>query len=184
MRRIEALTGEEALTHVESAEGLLEDLQRVLGASRADIPVQVEKLRQALKDREREIKTLRQKADRTSVEEGEEDVKKVKGIPVLVKRIEGLGADEIRDLADSLKQKLGSGIVILGQADGPKAVLVVSVTKDLAGRAPANKLIKSLAAFIGGSGGGRPDFAQAGGPKPENLDEALGRSVSLLEDLL
>ncbi len=184
MRRVEALTGEEALSHVESAEGLLEDLQRLLGASRADVPAQVEKLRQALKDKERELKTLRQKAARSSVEEGGEDVRKVKGIPVLVKRIEGLGADEIRDLADSLKQKLGSGIVILGQADGPKAVLVVSVTKDLAGRAPANKLIKSVAAFIGGSGGGRPDFAQAGGPKPENLDEALGQSFKLLEDLL
>jgi alanyl-tRNA synthetase len=184
MRRIEALTAEEALSHVESSDGLLEDIQRLLGSSRADLPAQVEKLRQALKDKEREVKSLRQKAARTSVEGTGEDVKEVKGIRVLVRRIEGLGADEVRDLADALKQKLGSGIVILGQADGAKAVLVVSVTKDLAGRAPANKLIKAVAAFIGGTGGGRPDFAQAGGSKPENLDEALDQSFKVLEELL
>ncbi len=184
MRRVEAVTGEEALAYVETSENLLEELERLLGASRADLLAQVEKLRQSLKDREREVKAIRQKAAKSSVAESGEGVRTIKGVSVLVKRIDGLNPSEIRDLADSLKQKLGSGIVILGQAAGPKAFLVVSVTKDMVGRAPADKLIKGVASFIGGTGGGRPDFAQAGGGKPENLDQALGESYRMLEDLL
>jgi alanyl-tRNA synthetase len=184
MRRIEALTGEEALAHAEESETLLEDLQKLLGAARVDLVTQVEKLRNALREKDKENKALRQKFARQSMDEGEDDVKKVKGTLLLVRRVEGLSANEIRELADSLKQKLGSGIIVLGQADGPKAVLIVSVTRDLTGRVPANKFVKAIASLIGGTGGGRPDFAQAGGSKPENLDQALADSPLLLEKML
>jgi len=184
MRRIEALTGEEALARTEETEALLEDLQRLLGAARQDLAAQVDKLREAVREKDKENKALRQKFARKSVDEGGDDSKKVKGIAVLVRRVESLNATEIRELADSLKQKLGTGIVILGQADGPKAVLIVAVTKDLTGRAPADKLIKRIASLIGGTGGGRPDFAQAGGNKPESLDQALAESHRLLEEML
>jgi len=185
MRRIEALTGEEALTYAEGLEGLLDELQRLVGSPRPELPVQVERLRQSLKDKEREVKALKQKAVRAGGGEGDGDeVIKIKGVSVLVKKIEGLDAGEIRDMADRLKQKLGSGVVILGQVAGPKAVLVASVSKDIAGKAPADKLVKAAAVFIGGSGGGRPDFAQAGGAQPENLDRALEESCRILAEML
>ena len=184
MRRVEALTGEAALGYAEDSEGLLEELQKLLGASRPDLLTQVEKLREAARERDKENKALRQKLARKSVDESPDEVRKIKGVSVIAKKVSGLDPNEVRELADSLKQKLGSGVVILGQADGPKAVLVVSVTKDLAAKAPADKLIKGIASFIGGTGGGRPDFAQAGGSKPENLDQALAESFSLLEETL
>jgi len=184
MRRIEALTGEEALARAEETEALLEDLQRLLGASGQDLVAQVDKLREAVRAKDKENKALRQKFARKSIDEGGDDSIKVKGISILVRRVEGLNTSEVRELADSLKQKLGTGIVILGQADGPKAMLIVSVTKDLTGRAPADKLIKKIASLIGGTGGGRPDFAQAGGNKPGSLDQALEETPHLLEEML
>ena len=184
LRRIEALTGEEALTHTESVEGLVDELQRLVSAPRQDLLAQVEKMRQSLKDKERENKLLRQKTARLNPAPEGDEVRKVKGVSVLVKKIDGLNPNEIRELADSLKQKLGSGIVILGQAAGAKALLVASVTRDLVGKVPADRFVKAVASFIGGSGGGRPDFAQAGGTQPENLDRALEESFRLLEDML
>jgi alanyl-tRNA synthetase len=184
MRRVEALTGEAALGYAEESEGLLDELQKLLGASRHDLLTQVEKLKEAARERDKENKALRQKLARKSVDESPDEVRKIKGVSVIVKKVSGLDQNEVRELADSLKQKLGSGVVILGQADGPKAVLVVSVTKDLAARVPADKLIKGVASFIGGTGGGRPDFAQAGGSRPENLDQALAESLNVLEKTL
>ncbi len=184
LRRIEALTGEEALTHTESVEGLVDELQRLVGAPRQDLLAQVEKMRQSLKDKERENKLLRHQAARSNPAPEGDEVRKVKGVSVLVKKIDGLNPNEIRELADSLKQKLGSGIVVLGQAAGAKALLVASVTRDLAGKVPADRFVKAVASFIGGSGGGRPDFAQAGGTQPEHLAVALEESYRLLEDML
>jgi alanyl-tRNA synthetase len=91
--------------------------------------------------------------------------------------------EELRTTADALKQKLGSAVVILGARAGDKSLLVVSVTKDLAGRVPADRLIRDIAPLIGGGGGGRPDFAQAGGKKAEFLDRALEMGVSGVEKL-
>jgi alanyl-tRNA synthetase len=184
VRRIEALTGQEALVEIENTESLLDDLQRLLGGSRGDLPAQVEKLRQSLKDKEKENRALRRKAARSGLEEGGGEVRTVKGIRVLARRVDGLDPGGLRALADSLKNKLGSGVVVLGQSSGSKAMLVASVTKDLSGRVPADKLIKAVASEIGGTGGGRPDFAQAGGSRPENLDRALEESYRLLEEML
>jgi alanyl-tRNA synthetase len=116
-------------------------------------------------------------------EGGEERVRKVKGISVLAERLDGLTIEELRSTADAIKQRLGSGVVILGaEADG-KALLVVSVTKDLAVRIRADLLIQEIAPLIGGGGGGRPDFAQAGGKKSEFLDQALEKSFSVVDKL-
>jgi alanyl-tRNA synthetase len=100
------------------------------------------------------------------------------GIKVLAQRADGLGSAETRTLADNLRQKLGSGIVILGRAEGEKATLLVAVTDDLKGRLPAGDLVRELAKIIGGGGGGRPDLAEAGGKDPSRLDEALRAGVA------
>jgi len=176
MRRIEALTGEEALRYTQEADELLGEIQAALSSPRKDILPHLEKWRLALEEKEKEIKSLRHKLAQAKTQGGEEQVRKVKGISVVAQRLDGLTMDELRMTADAIKQRLGSGVVILGaEADG-KALLVVSVTKDLAGRIPADQVIREIAPLIGGGGGGRPDFAQAGGKKTEFLDRALDES--------
>ena len=183
MRRVEALTGAEALRHVQEAEEFLADVQAVLSSPRQDILAHLEKWHQALEEKDKEIKSLRQKLLQTKTPAGELEVRKVKGISVLARRLDGLNMEELRTTADSLKQRLGSAVVILGAQAGDKAFLVVSVTKDLAGRVPADRLIREIAPLIGGGGGGRPDFAQAGGKKAESLERALETGVMAVEKL-
>jgi len=183
LRRIEALTGEGALRYAQEADELLAEIQGSLSSPRKDILAHLEKWCSELEEREKEIKALRQKLAQVKTEGGEERVRKVKGISVLAQRLDGLTIDELRDTADTIKQRLGSGVVILGAEAGGKGLLVVSVTKDLAVRIRADLLIREIAPLIGGGGGGRPDFAQAGGKKSEFLDQALERSFSVVDKL-
>ncbi len=173
MRRIEALTGEEALKYVQESEYLLNEIQHTLNTSKKDLLHQIDKLKDALKEKERESRALRQKMTSLRIKKEVEEVKKVKGISVIIKRVEGLSNAELRGLADTLKKKLGTGIVILATTSNSKVFLVVSVSKDLTKRFRANAFIMKIAPAIGGGGGGRPDFAQAGGTKPEKLDQIL-----------
>ncbi len=182
MRRIEAVTGEEALRHAQEMEDILADIQGLLASPRKEIPQHVEKLKAQLAEAEKEIKGLRQKVAGLETRSGAERSRAVKGVAVLARRLEGLTMEELRNAADSLKQKMGSGVVVLGSV-GPdgKALIVASVTADLAPRLRADSLIRELAPLIGGGGGGRPDFAQAGGKQAERLDEALEKSYSVVE---
>jgi alanyl-tRNA synthetase len=184
MRRIEALTGEEALRYAQEMEDLLNDVQAVLSSPRKEILHHVEKLKSQLEKSERENKTLRQRLAKLKTQGGEERIRKIKGVSVLAQRLEGLTNEELRGLADSLKQKIGSGVVILGAAVDERAFLVVAVTQDLVGRIRANELIGEIAPLIGGGGGGRADFAQAGGKKAEFLDRALEKSYSIIEKMI
>ncbi len=184
MRRIEAVTAEEALRHVQETEDLVAGLEKNLSASRKDIPGRIVKLAESLEETGKEVKALRQKLAREKFQSGELETRVIKGVSVLARKVEGLGMNELREFADGLKQKLGSGVVVIGAADGDKAFLVVSVSKDLTGRIQARAIIQDLAPIVGGGGGGRPDFAQAGGSKPESLDAALEKSYVLIEKLL
>lgn len=184
MRRIEALTGEEALKHIQETEDLIDEVKRSLNVSKDELVDQIEKLKDSLKEKEKKNKALRRKLAYQRYQGREEEIRKIKGISVISQRVEGLSPAELRELADSLKQKLGSGIVVLGMASGGKAFLVASVSKDLSVRVKADEFIKKMAASIGGGGGGRSDFAQAGGTKPEKLDEVLKKSYSELEKML
>jgi alanyl-tRNA synthetase len=186
MRRIEAVTGEGALRHVAELEDVVAGLEKSLSVSRRDLPHRIEKLQARADELDRELKDARRKLLAGSVEaksgaSGPPTV--VRGLEVQVRRLDGLTMAELRDAADAIKQKLGSGVVVLGSVAGDKAFLVASVTKDLAGRVAANALIKELAPIIGGGGGGRPDFAQSGGAGTGALDEALGLVPSLVERL-
>lgn len=184
MRRIEALTGEEAVRHVQETESLLEEAQTLVNAPRKNFLAQIEKLKDLLRQKEQEVKALRQKALARTAEQPEAGLKSVKGIQVWVQKIEGLNQAETRDLTDKLKQKIKSGIILLGSASGDKVFLVAGVTKDLTSRVSAAEIIRRVAPIIGGGGGGRPDFAQAGGTKPAELDRALQEGLSLLEKLI
>jgi alanyl-tRNA synthetase len=179
MRRVEAVTGEGAARYVQELEDLLGDLEKGLGVARKDLPARIEKFQARVDELEKGLKEQRKKVLAGSVEAAA--VTTVKGIAVQVQRMDGLTMAELRDTADSLKQKMGSGVVVLGGIAGDKAFIVASVTKDLAGRIQAGALIKALAPVIGGGGGGRPDFAQSGGPGIGELGKALGLVPGLVE---
>jgi alanyl-tRNA synthetase len=188
MRRIEAVTGEAAVRYVRELEDELAGLEKGLGVARKDLPARIEKLAARADELEREAKDLRKKVLAASLDaKAQTDdtaaVATVRGLNVQVKRLDGLTMAELRDTADTMKQKLGSGVVILGAVTADKAFIVASVTKDLVGRIQAGALIKELAPVIGGGGGGRPDFAQSGGPGTGDLEKALGFVLSLVERL-
>jgi alanyl-tRNA synthetase len=192
MRRVEAVTGDGALRYVEELEDLLAGLEKSLAVSRRDLPVRVEKLRERVQELEKETKVLHKKALASTIDgklsavnptikTGSDLV--INGIKVQIQKLDGLTMAELRDTADALKQKLKSGIVILGAVTAGKAFIVASVTKDLTGRIQAGALIKELAPLIGGGGGGRPDFAQSGGPGVGELGRALDQAPALIERL-
>ena len=110
-----------------------------------------------------------------------EGVQEIAGIRVLVQRVDG-GAKVLRGLADQLRDKLGSGVVVLGGVDGAKVVLLAAVTADLTEKIQAGQIIREIAPIVGGGGGGRPDFAQAGGKDPAKLDAALARVHEFLAE--
>jgi len=161
MRRIDALTGEEALEYIEKSEEFIEQIQEALDSSRKDVLFQVEKLKDQVKEKEKENRALRKKLAKQKYERVEEQVRKIKGVSVLSQRMEVLGT--------TYKQKV---------------YLVASITKDLTKRIKADELIKELAKVFDGGGGGRSDFAQAGGTKTELLDKAIEQSYSILKNML
>jgi alanyl-tRNA synthetase len=184
MRRIEALTGEEALKRTQETEEVLIQIQAALNSPRTGLLAQIEKLKESVKSKEREARVMRQKIAKQELKLKEEEVRQIKGISVLVQKVKGLNNTELRELADSLKQKIGSGVVILGSASGKKVFLVTAVTKDLIARIKADELVKEIASRLDGGGGGRPDFAQAGGTKPEQLEKVLEESYTIIEKMI
>jgi alanyl-tRNA synthetase len=109
-----------------------------------------------------------------------EEARDVAGIKLIARRVEGLEKNALRGLSDSLRDRLGSGVVVLASDNDGRVSLVVSVTKDLLGRVQAGRLVKELAPIVGGGGGGRPDFAEAGGKDPSRIDDLLGRAPDIL----
>jgi alanyl-tRNA synthetase len=150
-----------------------------------------EALRHELDRRDEELKKLRKELDQvrmkaasTSVQEASENVRKVKGVKVLATRADNVDRANLRVLIDNLRNKLGSGVVVLGSVSDGKVALIVGVTKDLTSRVQAGKIIAEVAKRVGGSGGGRPDMAEAGGKDPGALDAALADSYRVVENLL
>ena len=114
---------------------------------------------------------------------GLDEVQKIGDVSVLIKKIEGMDAKTLRTFIDNTKNQLKSGIVVVGSVADGKVSMAVGVTKDLTGKYHAGNIIKSIAVIVGGSGGGRPDMAQAGGPEIEKLDEALKKAEELIRTI-
>ncbi len=182
VRRIEALTGEGALAYVQKTTRLLEDTAHLVKEKPGAVTLKVEKILGDFKTLEKEVDRLKAKAASDSAEVGADAVKSVNNTKVLIQKVSVDNPAALRDLADRLKEKLKSGIVVLGSVNGPKAFLIVAVTKDLTKRFHAGNVIKQIASTVGGSGGGRPDMAQAGGTKPEKLDAALEEAYKVIEN--
>jgi alanyl-tRNA synthetase len=174
VRRIEAVSGRGALEWVNANETLLRDVAGLVKSGRDDVAAKVGQLVERSRTLEREIQGLRLKlASSGGGRDLLEGTQVVSGVKVLAARIEGADAKSLRDTADQLKSRLGSGVVVLGTVEGEKVHLVASVSKDLTQRVKAGDVIKPIAELVGGRGGGRPDFAQAGGNRPDKIDEAL-----------
>jgi alanyl-tRNA synthetase len=181
IRRIEGLTGKAALAHVQKTEQIIDQTARLLKERRDAVLDRVEKMIIQQKSLEKELEKLKVSVAAQSSEVVEADIKTINGVQVLAKKVAADQPAALRDLADRFKEKIKSGIVALGSSAGPKALLIVVVTKDLTGRFHAGEIIKQAAAVVGGSGGGRPDMAQAGGTQPENLDAALEKVYEVIE---
>ncbi|MGK7346413.1 MAG: alanine--tRNA ligase [Candidatus Nitrospinota bacterium M3_3B_026] len=184
VRRIEAVTGRGALEYVRRGEAELAAVGEALKSPPAGLAEKAAKLAERLKELERENKRLKEKifSGKGGAAGGEE--KDVAGVRVLVQELEGADADAIRSFVDDQKNRLGSAVVVAGANVDGKAVLSVGVTIDLVKRLSAGRIVKELAAMVGGGGGGRPDFAQAGGKKPEKLKDALAASAQVIERML
>jgi alanyl-tRNA synthetase len=188
VRRIEAVAGEQSLRHFRQdheLEGLVSTL-----VGRSDLSP-AEALRQELDRREDELKRLRKELDQvrmksaaSAVASAGENVKEVNGVKVLAHRADNLDRSQLRTLVDNFRNKIGSGVVIIGSVTDGKVALIVGVTKDLTAKLPAGKIVGLVAQKVGGSGGGRPDMAEAGGKNPEALDQALRESYAAVEALL
>jgi alanyl-tRNA synthetase len=181
VRRIEALTGQEALAYIQQTSRLLEDAAHLVKEKSDHLPAKIEKMLSDLKALEKEVLRLKAKIASDSAQVGGDAVKSVNNTKVLIQKVAVDNPAALRDLADRLKEKIKSGIVVLGSVNGPKAFLIVAVTKDLTDRFHAGNVIKQIASMVGGRGGGRPDMAQAGGTQPENLDQALEKAFQIIE---
>jgi alanyl-tRNA synthetase len=184
VRRLEAITADDAVARFQSDEKVLKQLTETLKAQPHEIPAQVDKLQEQVRNYKREVEALKMKLAMGAPESGSDDVKEVEGIRVLSRRVSDLGVDAMRQLADSLSRKIKPGVVVLGQATDGKASLVVRVTDDLTNKLNAGQIVREIAAAIGGKGGGKADMATGGGTQPENLDAALSGASATVSRLM
>jgi alanyl-tRNA synthetase len=179
VRRIEAVTGSGAMTHVRRLEQDIRELGEILKAGPADLVGKARKLVAQLKDKERELEAVKLKLASGAKEEAH--VRTIQGITVHVQRADGIDMAGLRALGDRLRDKLQTGVIGLGGVADGKVSLLLIVTKDLTARVKAGDVIKPVAAEVGGTGGGRPELAQAGGKDAGRLDAALAKIFEAVE---
>jgi alanyl-tRNA synthetase len=174
VRRIEAVTGEEALDHAAAAEAALRNVAGLVRGTPADVEDKVRQLLERTRKLERELAAARARLASGQGTDLAAQAADVAGLKVVAARLDGADAQALRQAVDSLKEKLGAAVIVLGApTDDGKVVLVAGVTPNATARVKAGELVGHVAAQVGGKGGGRPDFAQAGGTDPAKLDEAL-----------
>ena len=184
VRRIEAVTGIGALEHYHQQAQTLRQLATQLNVGEDAVLAQVEKLSLTVKHLEKELEAQKRKGALGQLDDLATRVQVIKGIKVIAAEVQGVDREGLRQLVDSLRQKLGSGVVALGMPENGKVALIAGVTKDLTAKVHAGKLIGVLAEKLGGKGGGRPDLAEAGGKDTAGLKTALQTVPSYIEGLL
>jgi alanyl-tRNA synthetase len=184
VRRIEAVTGIGALEHYQRRAQTLRQLASQLNVGEDAVLAQVEKLSETVKQLEKDLEAQKRKGALGQLDELAARVQLIKGIKVIAEEVQNVDREGLRQLVDSLRQKLGSGVVALGTPENGKVALIAGVTKDLTVKIHAGKLIGALAEKLGGKGGGRPDLAEAGGKDTAGLKRALQTVPSLIETWL
>jgi alanyl-tRNA synthetase len=180
VRRIEALTGEGAYRWVKEEERELWEIASALKSVPGDLSSKIERLLERQRELERELSSFQDKLSYQELSNLLPSIKEIKGVKLLSAKVDGKDVKRMREFVDQLKGKIGSGIVLLGGQSENKVSLIMGVTPDLTHRFNAGELIKKIALHVAGTGGGRPDFAQAGGTDSKKLDEAL----KAIEDLI
>jgi alanyl-tRNA synthetase len=189
VRRVEAVTGEGSLAHFRKDHQLENVVASIATHSEATSPADALKAELERKDSEikrlqKELDQARMKSASSTVASVNEKIKEIRGVKVLAHRVDNLERSQMRSLIDQLRDKLGSGVVVLGSATNGNVSLTASVTKDLTSKIQAGKVIGPVAQMVGGKGGGRPDMAEAGGKDPSALDRALDEVYKVVESLL
>jgi len=184
IRRIEALTGPGAFQHLKQEEEVLHESADRLKTKPLDVPEKVDRLFDSTRALEREVQQLRARLGAGIAEELLKKAMDVSGVTVVAGRVDGFDQRALRELADRLKDKIGSGVIVLGSSSDRRVSWVAMVTPDLTARLHAGKLIKEVAVITGGGGGGRADLAEAGGKDPEKLDQALRLVPEMVKRLL
>ncbi len=184
VRRIEAVTGAKALEIVHRQEAAIGRVADLLKSDRQQIENRLQKMLERQRELEREMESLQGKLSAGQAGDMLARARDVAGVKLLAERVEKGDGKLLRELSDQLRERLGSGVVVLASESDGKANLLVAVTKDLAGRVKAGDLIRPLAEIVGGKGGGRPDLAQAGGSEPGKIGEALAAAQELLRSRL
>ena len=173
VRRIEAVTGETALEYLHKDEGILSRTAALLKTGKDGLAARVETLLKEKKELEKELESLKARMASKSVDNIGDAIRQVNGVNVISQRVNIENPSQLRDLADKFKAKIKSGVILLGAESNGKALLISVVTDDLTKQYKAGDIVKAAAAVVGGGGGGRPDMAQAGGTRPEHLEQAL-----------
>ncbi|QWT45108.1 alanine--tRNA ligase [Azospira inquinata] len=173
VRRIEAVTGDNALALIQQQQDVLAQAAAAFKAPVGEVPAKIAQLQDHMKALEKELAKLKSKLAASQGDDLLAQATKIKDVAVLATLLEGADVPTLRETLDKLKDKLGSAIIVLGSANGDKVSLIAGVTADLTGKVKAGELVNFVAQQVGGKGGGRPDMAQAGGTQPKNLPAAL-----------
>jgi alanyl-tRNA synthetase len=184
VRRIEAITGAAALADYQRAKQILREISGRMGVNEENLVAAIERTEQTQKLLEKQLEAMKRKGALSKLEELTSQARTIKGVKVVSAQIEGVDRESMRQLMDSLRQKLGSGVVVLGAIEDGKVALLAGVTKDLTSKLHAGKVIQEIAKKVAGSGGGRPDLAEAGGKDTSALKSALDQVYPLIDRLL
>ena len=184
VRRIEGVTGEGALNRLQEASDLLRRLAHLTNAAEPELVEQVEKLIAKERALERQVDQLKSRVAQSQAAALEQQVKEVKGVRVLAGRMDGVDRQQMRELADNLRNKWKSAVIVLASGEESNVAIIAAVTKDISSKVHAGKLAGAVAQAVGGKGGGRPDMAEAGGKDPSKLPAALEAVYAQVEQLL
>jgi alanyl-tRNA synthetase len=190
VRRMEALTGRGALDYFRTLDDASREIQQQLNAPAKELPAHIRSLQEKQKTLERELKQLKMKvatggvAGQSESSSSDDAGIDVDGVRLLARRVDDISGGDLRNLADTFRSKIKSGVVLIGSATDGKVTLLAAVTSDLVGRVSAQSLIQKLAPIVGGKGGGKPDLAQAGGKDAARIAEALSAAPQAIRELL
>lgn len=173
VRRIEAVTGLNTFAKVRTWEHLLRNVSETLKTPLVTVPERIDKMQKELRLLHRELEKYQADTARTAIADKLANPLMIHDIPAVIHCIPGLNASQLRELADQIKDKLGSGLAVLATTNNDKVLLIAAVTKNLTAKLHAGKILGKVAKIVGGGGGGRPDMAQAGGSRPDKVDDAL-----------
>ena len=184
VRRIDAISGDRGLAEYQRALTTLRSAASLLNTGEDEVLAAIERQLETTRQLEKQLEALKRKSAGSQAQDLLEGVRKVKDVSVVAAKVSGVDRENLRQMVDTLRQKLGSGVVVLASAEDGKVALITGVTKDLIPKLHAGKIVQEIAKQVGGSGGGRPDLAEAGGKDPSGIDKALANVYPLIEKLL